>query len=84
LKKALELAFKTQQFNALQLIIMDVEADSDPELIKKCAEYFVQNSQIDKAVDLLAVGKNYVEALKLIQDYDVTLSDELGIMIFLF
>ncbi|XP_011503227.1 PREDICTED: intraflagellar transport protein 140 homolog [Ceratosolen solmsi marchali] len=78
LKKALELAFKTQQFNALQLITMDVNADSDPELIEKCAEYFVQNSQIDKAVDLLATGKNYTEALKLIQDYGVILSEELA------
>ncbi|KAJ8664480.1 hypothetical protein QAD02_006142 [Eretmocerus hayati] len=78
LKKALDLAFKTRQFDALQLITMDVNADSDPELIEKCAEYFVQNSQIDKAVDLLATGKKYVEALKLIQNYDITLTDELA------
>lgn len=80
LKKALDLAFKTQQFNALQLITMDVNADSDPELIAKCAEYFVQNAQIDKAVDLLATGKNYDEALRLIDEYDIHLSEELGTM----
>ena len=78
LKKALDLAFKTQQFNALQLITMDVNADSDPELIQKCAEYFVQNSQIDKAVDLLATGKNYAEALRLIEEHDIVLTEELG------
>lgn len=78
LKKALDLSFKNRQFEALQLIIMDVNSDSDPELIEKCAQYFVQNSQIDKAVELLASGKNYNETLKLIQDYDITLTEELG------
>ena len=57
---------------------MDVNADSDPELIEKCAHYFVQNNQIDKAVDLLATGRNYTETLRLIEEYDITLSEELG------
>ncbi|XP_058796246.1 intraflagellar transport protein 140 homolog isoform X2 [Phymastichus coffea] len=76
LKKSLDLAFKKQQYNALQLIIMDVNADSDPELIEKCAEYFVQNAQIEKAIDLLASSKKYNEALTLIHDYDIVLTEE--------
>ena len=82
LRKALDLAFKTQQYNALQLITMDVNADSDPDLIKKCAEYFIQNSQIDKAVNLLAIGKYHEEALRLIEDYDIVLTEELGMLMF--
>lgn len=84
LKKSLELAFKTQQYNALQLITTDVNADSDPELIEKCAEYFVQNSQIEKAVDLLATGKKYQEALRLIEEYDIILTEEWGVYSFFF
>lgn len=78
LRKALDLAFKNQQYNALQLIAMDVNADSDPSLIEKCAEYFIQNEQIEKAIDLLAMGKKYMEALQLIQNHNIALSEELA------
>ncbi|KYM98003.1 PREDICTED: intraflagellar transport protein 140 homolog [Cyphomyrmex costatus] len=78
LHKALDIAFKTRQYSALQLIIMDVNADSDPALIHKCADYFMQNDQIDKAVDLLATGRDYMAALDLIQQHNVVLSEELA------
>ncbi|XP_017888145.1 intraflagellar transport protein 140 homolog [Ceratina calcarata] len=78
LHKALEIAFKTKQYSALQLIVMDVNADSDPALIDKCAEYFVQNDQIEKAVDLLATGRKYLEALELMQKHNILLSEDLA------
>lgn len=78
LHKALDVAFRTRQYSALQLIIMDVNADSDPALIRKCADYFMQNDQIDKAVDLLATGKDYMAALEQIQQHNVVLSEELA------
>ena len=78
LRKAMDLAFKTQQYEALQIITMDVNADSDPALIQKCADYFVQNEQIEKAVDLLATGKKYIEALELIQEHNISLSEDLA------
>ncbi|KYN32641.1 hypothetical protein ALC56_13123 [Trachymyrmex septentrionalis] len=78
LHKALDVAFRTRQYSALQLIIMDVNADSDPALIHKCADYFMQNDQIDKAVDLLATGRDYMAALDLIQQHNVVLSEELA------
>ncbi|XP_050592532.1 intraflagellar transport protein 140 homolog isoform X2 [Bombus affinis] len=78
LHKALDIAFKTKQYSALQLIIMDVNADSDPALIEKCADYFVQNDQIEKAVDLLATGRKYLEALELIQKHNILLSEDLA------
>ena len=78
LSKALDLAFTTQQYNALQLITVDVNADSDPALIQRCADFFVKNEQIDKAVDLLATGKKYIEALELIQDHNITLTEDLA------
>lgn len=77
-RRALDLAFKTQQYNALQLMTMDISADSDPELIRKCADYFVQNEQIEKAVEVLAMGKYSGEALALIQKYNVTLTEDLA------
>lgn len=78
ISKALDLAFTTQQYNALQLITVDVNADSDPALIQRCADFFVQNEQIDKAVDLLATGKKYIEALELVQEYSINLTEDLA------
>ncbi|KOC69370.1 Intraflagellar transport protein 140 like protein [Habropoda laboriosa] len=78
LHKAMDIAFKTKQYSALQLITMDVNADSDPALIEKCADYFVQNDQIEKAVDLFATGKKYLEALELIQKHNIQLSEDLA------
>lgn len=50
-------SLSTQQLDALQLIAVDLTSSSDPALIQKCARFFVENNQYDKAVDLLAVGK---------------------------
>ncbi|XP_034252751.1 intraflagellar transport protein 140 homolog [Thrips palmi] len=78
LHKALDLAFRTQQFDALQLIAVDLTSSSDPALIQKCARFFVENNQFDKAVDLLAVGKMYSEALALCVEHNITMTEELA------
>lgn len=57
LHKALDLAFRTQQYEVLQDIATQLDSYSDPALVQKCAEYFVTNEQFDKAVDLLAIAK---------------------------
>ena len=55
--KALDLAFTTKQFGALQMISSDLDERADPELLERCANFFIDNDQHDKAVDLLAIGK---------------------------
>jgi intraflagellar transport protein 140 len=55
--KALDLAFTTKQFGALQMISSDLDDRADPELLERCANFFIDNGQHDKAVDLLAIGK---------------------------
>ncbi|XP_049817321.1 intraflagellar transport protein 140 homolog isoform X2 [Aethina tumida] len=78
LHKALDLAFKTQQFDILQQIATDLDATSDPALIEKCAEYFVTNEQFDKAVDLLAMAKKYTGAIELCLKHNVMLNEDLA------
>ncbi|XP_011298550.1 intraflagellar transport protein 140 homolog [Fopius arisanus] len=78
LPKALDLAFNTQQYSALQSITLDINAESDPGLVKKCAGFFCQNHQVDKAVDLLATGKKYTEALDLMEEHNINLTEELA------
>lgn len=55
--RAVDLAFRTKQFQALQHISSDLNDKTDPQLLQKCADFFMSNSQFDRAVDLLANGK---------------------------
>ena len=48
---------RTQQTSALQYIAENLDAASDPAVVQKCAHFFVENGQYEKAVNLLAVGK---------------------------
>ncbi|XP_049802425.1 intraflagellar transport protein 140 homolog [Schistocerca nitens] len=76
--QAVNLAFRTQQYNALQYIAIDLDAKSDPELVQKCAQFFFENKQYEKAVDLLAVTKQHVEALELCLEHNVPVTEELA------
>ncbi|VDK41143.1 unnamed protein product [Taenia asiatica] len=80
LNTAINLAFEKRQFGALVSITCDdFGADCDPELIRKCSNFFLENSQFAKAVEVLARGKQqWLEAVKLCVDYDVTLNEDLG------
>jgi len=55
--RALELAFRTEQFSALDLIASDLNEKSDPRVLERCAEFFIKNQQYVKAVQLLAYAK---------------------------
>jgi intraflagellar transport protein 140 len=54
----LDLSFRAKQFGALQMISGDLDERADPELLQRCADFFLENEQFDKAVDLLSIGKN--------------------------
>ncbi|KAK5641268.1 hypothetical protein RI129_009815 [Pyrocoelia pectoralis] len=75
--KALDLAFKFEQFDVLQQVAVSLDINSDPALIKKCADFFVTNEQYDKAVDLLAVGKHYIDAINICLNHNVQLTEDL-------
>jgi len=75
--KALDLAFETKQFGALQVISESLTSNTDPEVLKRCAQFFLDNGQFDKAVDLLAIGKKYIDALKLCSEQNVMLTEDL-------
>lgn len=76
--KALDLAFSTKQFGALQMISSDLDERADPELLERCANFFIDNGQFDKAVDLLAIGKKYWEAVKICMDQHVEITEDLA------
>ncbi|KAF5403521.1 Intraflagellar transport protein, partial [Paragonimus heterotremus] len=55
--RAVELAFQTRQYAALQTVASSLDDKIDPTLLRRCAEFFTQNNQFDRAVDVLAAGK---------------------------
>jgi len=63
--KALELAFATQQFGALQLIAEDLDEKSDPALLARCSGFFIEHAQYEKAVELLLTAKKVSSAFLL-------------------
>ncbi|KAM4716079.1 intraflagellar transport protein 140 homolog isoform 1-T3 [Anableps anableps] len=76
--KALELAFATEQFAALQLIAEDLNENSDPALLARCSDFFIQHSQYEKAVELLAAAKKYPQAVELCLTHNLTITEELA------
>ncbi|XP_018537335.1 intraflagellar transport protein 140 homolog [Lates calcarifer] len=76
--KALELAFATQQFSALQLIAEDLNENSDPVLLARCSDFFITHSQYEKAVELLVAAKKYHQALELCVTQNLTITEELA------
>ena len=39
------------------MISEDLDDKTDPELLQRCADFFIDNGQYDRAVDLLAVAR---------------------------
>jgi len=55
--KAVDLAFRANKYAELALITDGLTEKTDPKLIRRVADFFMENEQFDKAVDLLAVSK---------------------------
>lgn len=78
LHKAVEMAFASQQPETLQVIAAELDGDSDPELISRCAEFFVESQQPQKAANLLANAKQYEKSLEIIRTYKVPVTENLA------
>ncbi|XP_057603578.1 intraflagellar transport protein 140 homolog isoform X4 [Hippopotamus amphibius kiboko] len=76
--KALELAFATQQFVALQLVAEDLDEKSDPALLARCSDFFLEHSQYERAVELLLAARKYHEALQLCLEQNLTITEEMA------
>jgi len=77
-KKALELCFSAGLFDALRKIADDLNADSDHEILAKCAEFFMQHNQHEKAVHLLSISQQYEKAVDLCCEHDVHISEDMA------
>uniref|UniRef100_A0A7I4KED3 Anaphase-promoting complex subunit 4 WD40 domain-containing protein n=1 Tax=Brugia malayi TaxID=6279 RepID=A0A7I4KED3_BRUMA len=78
INRALDLAFRTDQFSALDLITNELDENSDPRILERAAEFFKNNQQYNKAVQLLAYSKKYFEAIDLCKQKNVPMNEELA------
>ena len=59
---------------ALGDISADLDERTDPALLQRAADFFIDHKQYDKAVNLLIVGKQFEAALDLIEKHNVHLT----------
>ncbi|XP_050099800.1 intraflagellar transport protein 140 homolog [Anopheles aquasalis] len=78
LHKAVELAFRSQQPEALQVIAAELDARSDPELVGRCAEFFLASEQPYRAVQLLANTRQLERALEICASHSVPVTETLA------
>lgn len=78
LHKAVEMAFASEQPETLQVIAAELDTKSDPEMVQRCAEFFVSSNQPQKAANLLANAKQYEKSLQICREFKVPLTDHLA------
>uniref|UniRef100_A0A182QMN5 Uncharacterized protein n=1 Tax=Anopheles farauti TaxID=69004 RepID=A0A182QMN5_9DIPT len=78
LHKAVEMAFRSQQPESLQVIASELDAASDPDLVARCADFFVGIEQPYKAVQLLANARQLARALAVCAEHRVPLTETLA------
>ncbi|KAI6178923.1 hypothetical protein M3Y98_00554400 [Aphelenchoides besseyi] len=76
--RALDLAFRTEQFSALDLIARDLNEDSDPQVLQRAAQFFSSNQRDRTAVLLLAYAKKFSEAVELCHEKSVLITEEIA------
>mmetsp|Transcript_19068 Transcript_19068/g.64920 ORF Transcript_19068/g.64920 Transcript_19068/m.64920 type:complete len:1396 (+) Transcript_19068:174-4361(+) len=79
-KRALELCFEAQLFEALRELADELGASSnaDPALLARCADFFIENGQFAKAVSLLVTSGQHDRALTLALDNNVLITEEMA------
>jgi len=55
---ALELCFQYDRFELLQEVAKDLDWQSEPDMVKRCVEFFTSHGEFEKSIELLLkVGK---------------------------
>ncbi|KJH43570.1 tetratricopeptide repeat protein [Dictyocaulus viviparus] len=76
--RALDLAFRAEQFSALDLITKDLNADCDSNVLKRAAEFFSLNQNHEKAVELLCMAKEFNDAIEICRTRNVRLTEKIA------
>ena len=86
--RALDLCFRAQLFDMLRRIADSLQDEDDegtsdsvrssPEILKRCANFFVDHGQYDKAVGLYITAKEFDVALDMCMEHRVTITDDMA------
>lgn len=68
--QAVDLCFRSRLFDALRDITRNLGSDTDPHLLKQCAEFFLDHGQYERTVQLFVIGGDY---LKVLDSYAMTI-----------
>jgi intraflagellar transport protein 140 len=74
--KALEMCFDHSLFQVLANVAEDLDETTDPELLQRAADFFMENGLNDKAVNLLITARRFDEAVDLIQKHRIVVTEE--------
>jgi intraflagellar transport protein 140 len=78
--KAIDMCVQGKLFDVLASIADDIFRDntSDPEVLRKCAEVFIQHERYDRSVQMYTRSGNYASALELCMKKNVKISEEMA------
>ena len=78
LPQALKLCFSARLFGALRDVASDLDRSTNPDVLEKCASFFLDNGHYDKAVLLLVKGGKINEAIDLAAKRNVMITDDIA------
>jgi len=76
--KALDLCFKGQLFDALRSMSDSLGSDTDPALLAKCGDFFLQHQEYEKAAHQYISAKQYMKALTLCMRHNVKVTEAMA------
>jgi len=76
--KALDLCFRCRLFDALREIADSLSSETDPAMLQRCAEFFLDHGQYEKTVHLFTIAGECAKALDLCVLHNITISEEMA------
>ncbi|GMR36268.1 hypothetical protein PMAYCL1PPCAC_06463, partial [Pristionchus mayeri] len=75
--RALDVAFRTEQYNAMDMVTMELTPQSDKTTLERAAEFFLKNNNYEKAAELLAMAQKLPEAIRFCDERNVRMTEKL-------
>lgn len=76
--RAIDICFQTKQFGVLSDLVDEMSKETDPKLLKKCAQFFYETEAYDKAVQLLIKAGDYSDAVDICTRKNIILTEEMA------
>ncbi|DBA86980.1 TPA: hypothetical protein ACH3X2_000362 [Trebouxia sp. C0005] len=77
-RRALELCFSAQLFDTLASIANNLTAKSDPAVMARCADFFLEHGEHEKGVQLLMQACQFSRALDVCNHNSITLTETMA------